>query len=193
MDLNRGIDAATLTELASGHSHPVIAIALDWPGGYVRAHSGFGDLVWGGDTYSGVGDFGGIELPNDAFGAVPTGATLLLTGVPPDVFDDLTANIRNRSGVVYFGCVTEAMGDTLVGDLSVVYDGHMDTSAYKGERDGDMIKHGISITLSGGTGMRDTAAVTHSYEAQIDEYPGDTAGRHLQQSVAQARARKWPE
>lgn len=192
MDLTRGIDAATLAAMA-GHFHPVIAVELDWPGDPVYVHSGTGEIIWDGKTFLGVGDFGDVNIPGDTIGSVPTEAVLTLLGVPPEIFDRLDDPIRNRYGAIYFGCLTEPGGNTLVGDLTILFEGYMDASSYTGERNGEVITHGIQITLGTGGGMRSTANITHSYEAQIAEYPGDTAGRHLQWAVKQAKKRKWPE
>lgn len=192
MELTRGIDAATLQAMA-GHFHPVLAVELDWPGDPVYAHSGVGEIVWEGKTFLGVGEFGNIAIPGDNFGAVPTEAILTLLGVPSEIFDRLDDPIRNRFGAIYFGVTTEAGGGVLVGDLIGLFQGYMDASRYIGERQGDEINHGIQLTLGSGAGMRSTAFITHSYESQISEYPGDTGGRHLQSSVTQARKRRWPE
>lgn len=192
MDLVRGIDAATVAAMA-GHFHPVLAVELDWPNDPIYAHSGIGDISWDGKTFLGVGEFGSIAIPGDAFGAVPTDALLTLIGVPSEIFNYLDDPIRNRYGAIYFGVTSTAGGNNLIGDLTVLFEGYMDASQYVGERRDDIITHGIQLTLGSGAGMRSTAMVTHSYEAQISEYPGDTAGRHLQQAVKQAKARKWPE
>lgn len=192
MDLNRGIDAATVSAMAD-HFHPVLAVELDWPSAPIYAHSGVGDIVWDSKTFVGVGEFGTVSIPGDAFGAVPTDAILTLLGVPSEIFDRLDDPIRNRYGAIYFGATTTAGGNTLVGNLTILFEGYMDASQYVAERQDDVITHGIQLTLAGGAGMRSTAMITHSYEAQISEYPGDTAGRHLQQAVKQAKVRRWPE
>lgn len=191
MDLTRGIDAATVAAM-SGHFHPVLAVELDWPDDPVYAHSGVGEIAWDGKIFQGVGVFGDISIPGDAFGAIPTDAILTLLGVPSEIFDRLNDPIRNRYGAIYFGVTTKAGGNILVGEMTVLFEGYMDASKYIGEREGDVIQHGIQLTLGSGAGMRSTAAVTHSYESQIADFPGDTAGRHLQWAVKQARKRKWP-
>ena len=192
MELTRGIDTATVAAMA-GHFHPVIAVELDWPDDPVYAHTGFGNIVFGGKTFEGVGHFGQVKVPGDGFGAVPSDAILTLLGVPSEIFDRLSDPIRNRYGAIYIGATTEAGGNTLVGGLTVLFEGYMDAIQYIGQRENDEITHGIELTLAGGAGMRSAAAITHSYESQQADFPGDTAGRHLQWAVKQALKRKWPE
>lgn len=192
MDLNRGIDTATLAALA-GHFHPVLAVYIDWPGDPVYAHTGVGTLSWNGHDYLGVGALGKIELPGDGFGPVPRSATITMTGLPPEIFDRLDDDVREVEGIVYFGATTEAGGNVLVGDLTVLFEGAVDGNKYVGKRSLDVIEHGLELKLGGGPAMRSTARITHSYEGQIADYPGDTAGRHLQRAVQVARSRRWPE
>lgn len=193
--LVRDIDAATLAAM-DDHFHPILAVNLDWPVTPIFAHSSLGSISWGGDTYEGVGKFGDVAIPADGFGIVPTSATVALLGVPSSVLAILDDDIRGRDGFISFGLTTEAGGNVLVGDLNPLFAGYMDTMAYSGARTREgtkeVIDHRIDIGLSTGPSMRSSVRLAHSYEDQIEEFPGDTAGRHLQWATTTARKRKWP-
>lgn len=192
MDVNAGVDALTLAAIQD-HFNIVLAIDMDWPGDYVRAHSGVGDMTWDGNTYSGVGDFGEIDIPVDEIGVVPSQAMVTLIHTPDELINLSGQSIRNRDCTIYFGLTTEPAGNVLVGDLNAIYSGYMDFTVYTATSRGDEQVHKLSVTLGSGPGMRTARQVHHSYEDQTASYPSDTAGRILQQLLARSRITTWPE
>lgn len=179
MDLKRGLHADTLAALVAGGFHPALLVYLDWPGGAVRAHTGAGDIDWGGETWTGVMGYGSVEVPAEAGGGVPSD-TLLTMVVPEDQYDAvMAADIRNRPGIVYGAVTTERAGSTLVGEPFELFSGYMDGLVETLEDSEGRLVHVVRVALGSGPGMRSTATVVHSHEDQSAAYPSDTIGRLL--------------
>lgn len=191
MGLTRDIHPDTLAAL-QGVFYPVLMIYLDWPDGAVRAHSGVGTIEWDGDAWLGVGEFGGIEIPAEAPGLAATQASLTLVGAPDDLFALLSAPIRNRHGEVLFAVTTEPGGNVLIGEPVSLFAGYMDAMRYRSRADDEITTSMVQVDLGSGPGARSMASVVHSYEDQIAQYPGDTAGRHLINVEAEAENLSWP-
>lgn len=195
--LTRSLPTAMRAAL-QGTFYPVLFVHLDWPGAPVRAHSGVGTITWGGHSWTGVGDFGSVSIPDEAGGSmVATEAVVSLIASPADFDAFLDDQIRNRSGAIYMGCVTARPGDTggnvLVSDPVAVFFGAMDGMAMQISPTDDGVETSMQITLTTGPSARSAATVYHSDADQAAKYPGDTAGRLV--AVAYARAQKitWPE
>lgn len=195
MGLTRTIHADTKAALQRVF-YPIVMVHLDWPGGHVYAHSGAGTISWGGKSWLGVGKFGGIEVPGEAPGLAASQASLTLIGDPAALFDLLTDPIRNRPGEIYEALTTVPGGNVLIGQPISLFTGYMDAMRYRlmsEEEDGRVVvDHVVQIDIGSGPGARSSAAVLHSYEDQIDKFPGDTAGRFLINIEAEVENQRWP-
>jgi len=189
MILSRGIAPTVLTALAGPVVYPVIMVALDWPGGFIRFHSSVGVITWGGFDWTGTGPFDSISVGEEGEGLASSDASIRLLGPLAESLEDSEAVIKNRPAVIYAGLVTQPAGTVLIGDPFVQFSGAMDGLVYS-QDDG---QHGLQLTMTAGPGARVGASITHSYEDQLAKYPGDTAGRHTQLAAANARVRTWPE
>ena len=196
MGLKRAIHPATKAAL-QGVFYPVVMLHLDWPGGHVYTHSGAGTITWDGHNWLGVGKFGSIEVPGEAPGLAASQATLSLVGAPDALLDLLDAPIRNRPGQIYVALTTQPGGNVLIGDPISLFTGYMDAMRYRLMSDeGDdgrvVVDHVVQVDLGSGPGARSSAAVLHSYEDQIEKFPGDTAGRFLINIEAEVENQRWP-
>lgn len=195
--LTRGLPSAMVSAM-SGAFWPVLFVWLDWPGAAVRAHTGVGDIVWGGHTWHGVGNFGGVTTPDEAGSMVATEATVSLVAGAAEMDGYLDDAIRNRSGEIYLGFVTDrpgtAGGATLVFATPVtVFSGAMDGLglAIKPQgRSGYATE--ASLTLRTGPGARSEASIYHTEADQALRHPGDTAGRLAILALATAQKLLWP-
>jgi hypothetical protein len=193
MILTRGAGSTLLAELAKPAFYPVTLVYLDWPSGEVWFHTNRGSITWDSNTWTGVGDFATISVPPETAGLVPSTATLRIVGTIDDILDASEEAVKNRAGAIYFGCVTSRAGATLVGDPVEVWSGYMDGTVVEVGEDGGRQIYALELTLGSGPGARVGASITHSQEDQAARYPGDTAGRHTQFAVANARKLTWPE
>ncbi|XAI95611.1 hypothetical protein [Nostoc phage Nsp-JY21] len=179
--MTRAIHTDTLAALA-GHFCPALLVEVDWPDGVVRMHSGFQPLTWGGHEWLPVGNFGRIDMPEEADGLPQGGATMTwiddiertqeLLGMP---FDTL----RGRLVRVWFAVVTAPRGNVLVGAPVPLYTGYFDGRDFALRKSGDSLMSEMTLTLADGVPARTGTRVAHTAEDQGAKYPGDTAGRHL--------------
>lgn len=197
MDLIRNTPAALLAAISGPYFHPVVLAFLDWPGAPLRAHSNAGNISWSGQTWLGVGNFGRIDLPEEAFGGVPTEFSMTLVTDFPDLEPYTDTAIKGADAQVFLGAVTERGGSNLIGAVEIVA-GVADAMGMSPELierdDGSVVTmYGINVTMTTGPSYRSMAAIAHSHEDQQRGYPGDTAGRHLILAQAEAQKTQWPE
>lgn len=193
MALTRGVSAPLLAEVAKPHFFPAVLVYLDWPDGEVWMHTNRGDISFDGETWSGIGDFGQVSLPEEADGIVASSATISIIGPADIVLDHLYAPIRNRPGRVLWGAVTERAGNVLVGQPFEIFAGYMDACRMTVSDDQGGQVYVLQLTLGTGPGARSGASITHSSEDQRKAFSGDTAGRHTIHATSNARKRTWPE
>jgi len=178
--------------------YPVLFAHLDWPGAPVWVHTSVGEIVWGDQTWVGVGHLGGFEIPAEALGGVVASeAVLSLVGVPADLdgyADDL---IRGRNVDIYIGALMgrpgEVGGNILTGDPVRLFAGTMDGLDIDASATSNGVDHQARVTVTTGPSARSMATAFHSDEDQRAKFPGDTAGRHLILAVAKAQRLTWPE
>ena len=203
MDLIRGVDPAMLAAL-SGPSHPVLFAHLDWPGDPVWAHSGVGQITWGGRTWTGVGVLGHIELPEESPGVAAVEAILSLAGVPADLDGFADDPIRNRVVTIHIGLVSgrpgghdgqqaSGPGSTLIGTPVELFSGTMDGLTLGATDQGGEIVHDAQVSVATGAEARSSASIYHSDEDQRRAWPSDTAGRLVILAFTNAQCFTWPE
>lgn len=179
MGLTRGASAGLITELA-GHFHPALLTYADWPGEEIRIHTGVGDLSWDGETWSGAGKLVQFSAPQEAGGLATSEATVRVAASVEDMLAERGKIIRNRTVTVWFGTTTEPGGNVLQSDPVQIFTGYFDSRTGSLARSGEDFSHDMVLGLGIGPSARASASITHSYEDQIAKYPGDTAGRHVQ-------------
>jgi hypothetical protein len=80
--MSRGLSSTLLAAVAAKTIRPAIFVFMDFASGAVRAWTGKGDFTWGGNTYAGIGSFGGISEVEETGNPVANGLTLTLSGIP---------------------------------------------------------------------------------------------------------------
>lgn len=175
--------------------YPVVLTYVDWPSGAVRVHTGVGDITFNSQTWSGLGKYGRIELPDESLSLANNSARLTIAGTLTSLLGELGANPRNKTVEVYFGCVTEPSGNTLVGTPFKIFSGYVDSVEFNlnKQESGDLNSE-VSVMVGTGPPARAGANITHSAEDQIKKYPGDTAGRHVINAIKKSiNPDVWPE
>lgn len=196
MDLIRNVPAVLLTALARPFFFPIVLVDIDWPGARMRAHSNAGEVSFAGQTFTGVGKFGSVDLPGEGLGGVPEVFTMSITCDMPELAAYADEQIRGRSGAVYFGATETQGGTDLIGGVDVMFgtcDGTVLRSEVAEEGGQVLIYYTLTVTFSTGPSYRSMAAIAHSHEDQQRLYPTDTAGRHLILVQAEAQKTQWPE
>lgn len=203
MELRRGVGAALLSALSQG-GYPVLFGHLDWPGAPVRAHTGVGQIEWGGEIWHGVGTMGNVELPEEASEIAAVEALLSLAGVPADLDGYADDVIRGRVAEIYIGAVAgrpggsdgqqaTGLGSTLIGTPVRLFSGIMDALTLSTSRSDDGVEHSAQVTAATGQEARSGATIYHCDEDQRRVYPTDTAGRLVILAYAKAQKTAWPE
>lgn len=115
------------TEAARGEgSNLVVATDFDFPSGHVRVWAGYGDLVIGGNTFSGLGDLGSIGVVPERVGLDAQQKVYELAGVdfsliPQSELD----NSFGRSTIEYIGFLNSS--GQLVATPEINFEGRIDT------------------------------------------------------------------
>ena len=122
----RSLTAGMVTEVTGEKLEPILLVKLAFDSGDLNLHTGVGDLVFSGDTYTGLGDlisFSAIE-ETDSLQAV--GLTGALSGVPSALVSiALAEDYMGRALTVWFGAL-DSSGD-LIADPELVFAGLLDS------------------------------------------------------------------
>ncbi len=102
--MSRGLVAANRTEVDAVYLQPVLLVKLqfDTP---IFVHSGVGPITFGGDTYTGVGDFGAVGAVEESESVGPSPISLTLSGIDA-------------------AHITEALDAGNYGDIVTLYEGY---------------------------------------------------------------------
>ena len=193
MGLTRGASAGLIADLA-GHFCPVLLTYADWPGELIRIHTGTGDLSWGGQTWLGAGKLVQFQAPQESGGLATSEASVRVAATVADMLAERGKIIRNRPITVYFATTTEPGGNVLRSDPVELFSGYFDSRKGALSRSGGELTHDMVLGLGIGPSARASASITHSYEAQLADFPGDTAGRHVQNAnKLRYNPQQWPE
>ena len=93
---------------------------FDFPSGFLRNHTGVGNVVINGYTYYGVGELGGVGSVENVSDANPATVEVTLVGVPSELFTEvMQANIRG-SYVTIYKVVFSSTGYVLASEPVVV-------------------------------------------------------------------------
>lgn len=125
--MSRWSNSTNETEAAKSSLTVVILANLDFAGGAVRAHTSVGELTHGGNTYYGLGHFGGIELDPEDQDVAARGARLTLSGIPADLVPDILTETayQGRVATLYIGFIESDTG-AWVATAEELWSGYMD-------------------------------------------------------------------
>jgi hypothetical protein len=168
-DLTAGMTSAIVAPVVA----PVFLFFADFPSGAVRAWTGFGNLTFDGDTYIGVGDFGGVERVDESTDLRANGCRFTLSGIPSSLLSAaLSDDYQGRTCSLFLGVLDLSSG-ALIADPYQVFSGRMDV-----------------MTIEDGA---DTASIGLDAENRlIDLYrPRETRYTNEEQQTL-FRRRRWP-
>jgi hypothetical protein len=111
-----GIRALGMVQLADLH----------FDTGTLYVHDGFGTLVANGNTYSGLGNYGGIDAVGEDLSNIANPLTLTLSGVDAAyVSDVMTENVQGRMVTLYVGLFDVNAGSWYA-NPEISWEGRMD-------------------------------------------------------------------
>jgi len=121
-DLSTDLEAAIVAPVVAA----VFFFKAQFDSGNTLFWSGYGAYTWGGDTYLGVGDFGGIDKIDETSDVRANGAAVTLSGIPSDLLAlALSEPYQGRPCIVYIGALNLTTG-ALEGTPYPLLSGRMD-------------------------------------------------------------------
>ena len=125
----RSITTAFKNAIKSSVVRPLIAVELEFSTGTLRFWNGYGDLSMtvrgASQTFTGLGDLGGISAVSETTEIKASGISLTLTGVKSSLISAaLSANYTNRNAYVYLGLFDSSKN--IVSDVYTLFSGKMD-------------------------------------------------------------------
>lgn len=124
--MTRDMTPAANTEACSSRLTLVTLAELSFASGFVRAHSGVGDLLFNGQIYKGLGQYGGISGVREGSNLEAEKLTATLSGVDPAYISiALNEQYQGRPASFWVGFLnTEGV---LVADPVLIFGGSIDT------------------------------------------------------------------
>src|SRR5438270_12468583 len=123
--MSRALTSGTLAQALANHCAPIVLVQLTFTDGIQYAWTGIGNLVWNGNTYTGVGQLGKIGPITEDTAVQAQGLQLELTGVPQNLLNEALGHCAQGNAVlVYFGFL-DASGN-VIADPYLAFSGRMD-------------------------------------------------------------------
>lgn len=123
--MTRFASATNSTEAAKNAVRLFVAVDLDFASGHVRVHDGIGQIAWGGNTYEGIGQFGGIEAVSESTDVIARPLSLTLSGVDSSLVSvTMTEVYQNRQATIFVGFVNEST-NAVVATPETAWEGRM--------------------------------------------------------------------
>lgn len=127
--------------IAADVVYPLLLVEIDSADGFIRVHSGIGDLSWDSKTWTGTGDLGGISAIDESTDVQANGVRFTLSGVPSALLSyALTHAEQGRAAKVWLACF-DAAGE-MQGDPYLLFTGLTDVPTI--EDSGDTAVIGIT-------------------------------------------------
>lgn len=175
-------DAASATLTAAGQELivPVLLAKLEFDSGDVLAHTHLGDIVFAGDTYLGIGQFGEVSPANEPSDLSRASLPLSLSNIPGTMGTlVLSEYFQGRRATLYLGYLDPATMQ-LVGDPVIVFRGRMDNAKIK--QGGDTFS--VSVNIENRFAAWDKPLVRRYNNAyQQSVYSGDKGFEFVEQAA----------
>jgi hypothetical protein len=123
--MSRGLSTAFKNAAAAGVVYPALLGHFDFSGGIVRVWTGMGDLSWGGNTYTGLGDLVGISRVQETNEVRANGLEFFLNGIPSALVTRiLSEGYRSRAAKLWL--VLFDATPAIIANPLLLFSGRMD-------------------------------------------------------------------
>lgn len=124
--MSRLTSSTNQTEAAKVGVTLLVLADFDFLSGHVRVHDGLGDVAFSGNTYSGIGSFGGVSSISEGSRDIARPLTLTLSGVDNSLLTSAmtTGEYQGRTVTLYIGLLNAEAG-TFVDTPEIAYEGRM--------------------------------------------------------------------
>lgn len=127
--MTRVVNPGNTTALAKDSLIGCVMAFMDFPaaaGGPLYLSDGITEVTYGGNTYSPLGQFGGMELVEETMDTIARPIKLILSGVDANIAAAAqVSGYQNRQVIVYVGIIDKASG-TFVDAPEIAWEGRMD-------------------------------------------------------------------
>lgn len=117
-------------EVQDEEVEPVLIAKLEFSGkaGDVRVWTGVGDLTFDGETYTGIGNLGGIGAVEETTELRATGLAFTMSGIPSSQISlALSEEFQQRRATLWLGFFDSSVSPGLLNDPVIIFRGRMDT------------------------------------------------------------------
>lgn len=167
--MTRWTSSANETEAARTSIVLVTMVDLDFASGHVYAHDSIGTLVFNGHSYLGVGQYGSINVVEEAIDITAKPVVLTLSGVDPSLVSTaMTESYQGRAITIYIAMFDKNTSQ-FIDTPEAVWIGRMDWMKI------DINQNTATITLNCESRLRQSPRI--SLQTDPDQqiaYPGDT-------------------
>lgn len=123
--MSRGLTSAFKTAAAAGNVVPALLGHFDFTGGIVRVWTGLGDLSWGGDTYTGLGDLVAVSPVQETNETRSNGMSFTLNGIPSAMVTRILGEgYRGRAAKLWLALFDSS--GAIIADPLLLFSGRMD-------------------------------------------------------------------
>jgi hypothetical protein len=177
--VTRDLTTDTQNAAAADTIQPILLAKLEFDGGDLLAHTGLGDIAFAGDTYTGVGQFGGIDTAEENSDLSSSNLTLTPSNIPGTVGSIvLNEHYQGRRATVYLGYL-DLTTCQLIADPTILHRGRIDNANIR--RDQTFV---VSLSVQNRFAAWDKPLVRRYNDAtQQAEFPGDTGMQFIEQTV----------
>lgn len=165
----RSLTADFKNHIAGVAVTPILLFYADFPSGAVRVWSGYGNLSWRGNTYTGVGNFGGVDRVDESSDQSAKGIVFSLSGIPSSLISVALADAyQGRTCTLWLGALDST--GAVIADPYQFFSGRMDVMEIEDGGDTAIIR------LTGENRLIDLnrpRARRYTHEDQQIDYAGD--------------------
>lgn len=142
---------------------------LNFSDGTIRVHDGFMQLSFGGNTYSGLGDYGQIDVVDESTETIAKTITLTLSSVPGNLLTEaMTQNYQGRVVTIYIG-ILDVNSMQFIDTPETIWEGRMDYMTVEIQQNGATLQMRCENRLN-----REPLVARLTDTDQQLAYPGDT-------------------
>jgi len=173
----RNLTSAMLSAITAGTVRPVLIAKIGTSGADVLVWNGVGSLLFDGDTYLGVGKFGGVSSVEENSSLQASGLTFTLSGIPSAYISMALQSMRyGRRAILWFGLLDTSTG-ALIDTPEIVFSGLTDVPAIDEGPD----RSSIALTAENRLIDLDRPRVRrYTQEDQKIDYPDDLGFEYVQ-------------
>lgn len=166
--MSRNLTAGVVSEITAAELEPFLLFKGEFISGTVRTWSGFGNLSWDGQTWTGTGTLLSISSVEETSDISANSVTAVLNGVPSELISLALAECQQGAdGFVWLGFLSNG---AVVSDPVLLFQGRLDVPAI--EENGEVSQVSISYE-SRLIDLQRSRESRYTNEDQQRQFPGD--------------------